>query len=322
MSRCLKTLWLTLATLATLFVADPVPAFAQARDAREFAAAFWDYLHLPKHAYTNWSPANVDLKTLPGPDLSGPKKSYANREAEKGGKDFGYGSILVTEHYAADGQTLSLVVARYRIRAGYDPRFQDWYFVKYGPDGALIESSIDPLPATAAVSPEPKKVATKPVPMPQPTTTQPLPTVTLPLSAAGSGPFAKPGFITKEEDGRLWVFASGSKEWQEFQSAGELAKHTTLIGAGPTGMTLKAPDRLTALDYLSAVPGFAVFATPEDRLWVFHAASKEAQEYPTQGPPEKHLTRIGAGPLGLTIKSPDGATIDAYLEALKSSATK
>jgi hypothetical protein len=29
--------------------------------------------------------------------------------------------------------------------------------------------------------------------------------------------------------------------------------------------------------------------------------------------PEKHVTRVGAGPMRMTVKAPDAQTLDAYL---------
>ncbi len=58
----------------------------------------------------------------------------------------------------------------------------------------------------------------------------------------------KPGFHTMVKDGRLWVFAEGSKELEAYKASGKTpAVHTTRIKAGPLGMTIIAPD-LAVLD--------------------------------------------------------------------------
>ncbi len=62
---------------------------------------------------------------------------------------------------------------------------------------------------------------------------------------------AKPGFITRIEDGRLWVFKAGAPEFKKFEQHGELAKHVIRPGAGPSGMTIKAPDTATVDAYMS-----------------------------------------------------------------------
>ncbi len=63
---------------------------------------------------------------------------------------------------------------------------------------------------------------------------------------------AKPGFMTKFEEGRLWIFKQGSKEYDFFLKHGELEKHVIRIGAGPRGMTLRAPDAATIEAYKKA----------------------------------------------------------------------
>lgn len=63
-------------------------------------------------------------------------------------------------------------------------------------------------------------------------------------------------------------------------------------------------------------PGFVSYVV-DGRLWVFKAGSKELAEFETDGPSDKHVTRIGGGPAGMTLKAPDGATIDAFMKAMQ-----
>lgn len=107
----------------------------------------------------------------------------------------------------------------------------------------------------------------------------------------------KPGFKTEVEDGRLWVLKSGEVPSE---------KHISLIGAGPLGVTLRALDKQTALEYLTAVPGFETMIK-DGRLWVLRDGQKES---------EKHITLIGAGPMGMTVKALDRQTANAYLAAI------
>lgn len=65
--------------------------------------------------------------------------------------------------------------------------------------------------------------------------------------------YDKPGFFTKVEDGRLWVFYSGSEQLKEFKAHGEPAKQYTAVGGGPEGMTVKSGDKKALKDYLSRV---------------------------------------------------------------------
>jgi hypothetical protein len=130
--------------------------------------------------------------------------------------------------------------------------------------------------------------------------------------------YAKPGFVVRETDeGRLWVFREGAEELAAFQESGELAKHAIRPGAGPNGVTLKAPDTETIDAYLYGAPGFAT-ALEDGRLWVFRDGSEALEGYRQEGAPEKHTTRPGAGPLGVTVKGPDPETIEAYLRAVSS----
>ena len=65
--------------------------------------------------------------------------------------------------------------------------------------------------------------------------------------------FARPGFVTRVEDGRLWIFKSNSEELPKYIEHGEPAKHIVRPGAGPKGMTVKATDAETLDAYLAVV---------------------------------------------------------------------
>jgi sugar lactone lactonase YvrE len=133
--------------------------------------------------------------------------------------------------------------------------------------------------------------------------------------------YDRPGFVTKVVDGRLWVFKAGSKEVAAFLQHGELAKHVIRPKAGPNGMTVKAPDEATAIEYLTLKPGF--FTRLEDgRLWVFKTESKELDAFRKHGELAKHIVRPKAGPFGMTVKSPDADTLLAYTCAKEGFVTK
>jgi hypothetical protein len=125
---------------------------------------------------------------------------------------------------------------------------------------------------------------------------------------------AKPGFVTKFDDGRLWIFRQDSKDLAEFLKNGDLTKQVVRPGAGPRGMTLKGPDADTIIAYVTAQEGFITFLQ-DGRLWVFKSDSKDLQEYKKNGELAKHVIRVNAGPLGLTLKAPDAETIDFFLKA-------
>lgn len=125
---------------------------------------------------------------------------------------------------------------------------------------------------------------------------------------------SRPGFHTYVDDGRIWVFLEGDEEHEKFVADGEIAKHVVRPGAGPLGTTLRAPDSETIIAYVTAKPGYV---TIEDngRVWVFEEGCDELQEFLDKGDLAKHIVRPGAGPMGLTLRSPESETIDAYLSA-------
>ena len=125
---------------------------------------------------------------------------------------------------------------------------------------------------------------------------------------------ARPGFVTELVDGRIWVFHEGAEELADFRAHGELAKHVIRPGAGPDGMTIKAPDTDTVAAYVAARPGFVTIAV-DGRVWVFETDSEELADFRARGELAKHVIRPGAGPDGVTLKAPDVATITAYLAA-------
>lgn len=130
---------------------------------------------------------------------------------------------------------------------------------------------------------------------------------------AGS-PYDKPGFTTIVDDGRLWVFRSGSKDLADFQKKGEPAKQVTRIAAGPNRMTVKSTDAEIIDSYVYNKPGFETKVV-DGRLWVFKAGSKDWEDFLKTGEPAKLATRIGAGPDGMTLRSNEMSTIDAYMAA-------
>jgi hypothetical protein len=63
--------------------------------------------------------------------------------------------------------------------------------------------------------------------------------------------YAKAGFVTFLEDGRLWILKEGSKDLADFQKNGELAKFVVIPGGGPKGMTVKSPDKEIIEEYMA-----------------------------------------------------------------------
>lgn len=62
----------------------------------------------------------------------------------------------------------------------------------------------------------------------------------LATSAFAESNYDKPGYSTKVENGRLWVFTADSPAIADFEKNGEPEKSFSAIGAGPDGMTVRA----------------------------------------------------------------------------------
>ena len=62
-----------------------------------------------------------------------------------------------------------------------------------------------------------------------------------------------------------------------------------------------------AVEYIADRDGFDVNVDAENRrIWVLRPGEEES---------EKHVTLIGAGPMGMSLKSLDMETIEAYMNA-------
>jgi len=62
--------------------------------------------------------------------------------------------------------------------------------------------------------------------------------------------------------------------------------------------------------------GYATYIDKENRLWIFKEGSKELDAFKATGtPPEKHATKVGAGPEGMTVKAADETIIEDYNKA-------
>jgi hypothetical protein len=133
--------------------------------------------------------------------------------------------------------------------------------------------------------------------------------------AAAAGPHDRPGFRTFLDDGRVVVFRSDDAELDAFTRTRELGKSVTRLGEGPGGATLRAPDHATLDAYLLARPGFATRIV-DGRIWVFAADSDDWRQFLRTGDPARAVTRVGAGPNGMTVKGSDAAVLDAWLAAL------
>ncbi len=259
----------TVGIVASLFLRPArVQADPRTEAHQQYAATLWAAVTEAGREYTKWRQTGDDLG-LPGPADSESVKTFLSSSAARNRGNMPYRSVVVTEHLDDEGNTLAVTV-RYKGEDGYDARYGDWYWAHYLPDGKVLKTSAD------------------------------------------KHPFCKPGFVTVEDDGRVWVFPAVCGDLVEFFAKGEPAKCVIRPGAGPMGVTLKSSDNETIDAYVAAQDGFETFIT-DGRIWVFPRGCPDVKTFKEMGESAKFVTRPGAGPGGMTVRAPDAEIIDAYL---------
>jgi hypothetical protein len=289
----------------------------------EYIKTLWDFVQTSN--YTEWK-VDEDFAGVGVGPRSG-QKTFASNLG-----DWKHGSIAISETWR-DGELAGLTLFA-RQKPGYSERNNDWYWVHFLADGTVIAASPDKeahgkagfvtevvdgrlwvfeITSAAAAeffkSGEPAKSVTHPGAGPGGMTVRSGDAETIEAYLA-----TKDGFFVWPVDGRLWVFKSDSKERAGFLAGGELAKSVTRPGAGPNGVTLRSEDSETIDLYVAAKAGFAT-SIVDGRLWVFKADAAELEEFKANSELAKSVTRPGAGQGGMTIRSADSETIDAYLTA-------
>ncbi|MEM8884690.1 MAG: hypothetical protein AAGD14_11520 [Planctomycetota bacterium] len=135
-------------------------------------------------------------------------------------------------------------------------------------------------------------------------------------SYAKSMQYRTHGFAVIEDDGRLWVFRTGSEGLASYLEKGEPAKRVSLIGIGPDGTTLYGDDKEHMHDFANTWKhrreGFIVVGD-EGRLWVFREGSRHYDDFVASGEPAKSVTRVGAGPDGLTVRGAEEAVVEDFV---------
>ncbi len=109
-----------------------------------FTVKFWNYLVHPRSGYRHWGafPGRPE-GTYEGQSPHGAfLKMYANKMARENPQTLPSGSIIVKENYGADQTTLMAVTVMYRSQ-GYNPDHNDWYWVKYKPNGVVARTPED-----------------------------------------------------------------------------------------------------------------------------------------------------------------------------------
>ena len=104
------------------------------------AESVWAYIS-KTNPYTEWDHWPGKDGLYPGQSPHGAYlKLYANpvaiEAARAGQTEMPDGAFIVKENYAKDRETLAAVTPMYKVK-GYNPSAGDWFWAKYGPDGAV-----------------------------------------------------------------------------------------------------------------------------------------------------------------------------------------
>lgn len=119
---------------------------ARPQTTQEFADALWRFIVRPETPYTKWAtvPASkVDHTPEIGKAHGGNAKIYANSTAMQNPSSPPQGSIFVIDDYAEDGKTRNNVSIMYRAK-GTDPDHNDWYWLRYLPNGSIARTDDTP----------------------------------------------------------------------------------------------------------------------------------------------------------------------------------
>jgi hypothetical protein len=123
---------------------------------------------------------------------------------------------------------------------------------------------------------------------------------------------ARAGFVAYRLDGRVWLFREGSAEEASFRADGPPAAHVTWPGAGPGGVTLKAPEEALLLEWSATRPGFAA-RLRDGAIWILREGSPELAALDAGEPPAAPARWEGAGPDGVDLLSSGLEELSSYL---------
>lgn len=303
-----------------------------------FGLELWNYAN--SQDYPSWTKATEPVRFGKAP-MGSQVVQYLNGFATATSGSYVDGAVIVTEHLSPDGQSVLGITIGRKSRPGYDANNDDWYWIHYTPRGQIVKTSADSsryAKRNYVAYPDEGRLWIFHINSPELSDFFERGELAKQVIQPGAGPnrmtlksadretilgyvAAKPGFETRIDDGRLWVFVQGCPELLEYETKGELAKHVIRPGVGPMGVTLKSPDAETIDAYLLGKPGFYV-QVEDGRLWVFREGSQELQEFRDKGEPAKCVIRPGAGPDRMTLKGPDNETLDAYIYSAAGFVTK
>jgi hypothetical protein len=107
----------------------------------EFYQSFWKHLTRKESPYQKWAGFAGKEGLQKGESPHGEfTRTYINKAAAGAPEKLAEGAIIVTENYADDQKTLADITVMYRYK-GSDPKHNDWYWLKYRPDGSIARTS-------------------------------------------------------------------------------------------------------------------------------------------------------------------------------------
>ena len=101
-----------------------------------FEERMWKYLN--SVCYQQWSPAgdSGDFRESEAPH-GALVKTYMNRKAAADPKNLANGSVVIKENYSPDKKLMAITMM-YKSK-DYNPDADDWYWVKYLPNGEVAQ---------------------------------------------------------------------------------------------------------------------------------------------------------------------------------------
>lgn len=106
----------------------------------EFYQSFWKHLTKPESSYKKWGSLTEKKGLRASQDPHGEfVQTFANKIAIEGHTSLPNGAVLVAENYDKDKKLRDISVM-YRSK-GADPQHNDWYWLKYLPDGSIARTS-------------------------------------------------------------------------------------------------------------------------------------------------------------------------------------
>lgn len=124
---------------------------ARPQTTKEFADSLWRFIVRPQAPYTTWEILPIRKNVVSGTEGDRPHgptpKVYSKPELVQDLRDLSalpFGSILVIEDYSPDGKTRNSISIMYRVK-GTDPEHNDWYWMRYLPNGSLATIDGNPV---------------------------------------------------------------------------------------------------------------------------------------------------------------------------------